>query len=304
MNFSNFVEDIRKYLEESLKATSMSSNLSDYVTGKPIIELVVIIIFRVVLKVGIVILVYFVMKKILKKIKAKILDIEEKRRVNKSALGFSFSVIRTTVYIVFALYSLKLFGLSNIETATVLGAAGVGIGFALKDIVGNFIGGINILAFKPYSIGQFVEINTFQGEVTEINIFATELTTVDNKKIFIPNGKIIISEVINFTSHKTRRVEHKFSISYTDNFKTAISILESIADNHEKVLKKSKEKQRMIRVIELAESSVKIIFRVWCRREDYWDVYFDTLEQAKETFDREGIKIPFPQTDVHLKTKI
>ncbi|MGL6119242.1 MAG: mechanosensitive ion channel family protein, partial [Fusobacteriaceae bacterium] len=276
MNFSNFVEDIRKYLEESLKASSMSSNLSDYATGKPIIELLAIIVFKIVLKVGIVILFYFAVRKLLKIIQAKILDIEQKKQVNKSALGFSFSVIRTTVYIVFALYSLKLFGLSNIETATVLGAAGVGIGFALKDIVGNFIGGINILAFKPYSIGQFVEINTFQGEVTEINIFATELTTVDNKKIFIPNGKIIISEVINFTSHKTRRVEHKFSISYTDNFKTAISLLEEIADNHEKVLKETKERPRMIRVIELAESSVKIIFRVWCRREDYWDVYFDT----------------------------
>ncbi|MGL5578763.1 MAG: mechanosensitive ion channel family protein, partial [Fusobacteriaceae bacterium] len=165
------------------------------------------------------------------------------------------------------------------------------------DVLANFSGGVIILVFKPYKIGDFIEVGDKTGEVESISIFSTELNTIDNKKVFVPNGGIVMNHITNYSANKVRRVEIIFGIAYSDDFRKAIEILNTIADSHEKILHTV---GKTIRVKELGNSSVNILYRVWCKNEDYWTVHFDSTEMAKEAFDRVGITIPFPQMDVHL----
>ena len=173
----------------------------------------------------------------------------------------------------------------------------MGIGFALKDTLANFAGGLILLFFKPYKTGDFIEVSGKSGEVQGITVFSTELNTIDNKRIIVPNGILVANDITNYTKNKVRRVEILFGIGYKDDFRKAIEVLEGVATSQEKILQTI---EKTIRVKTLGDSSVNILYRVWCRGDDYWDVYYDSIELAKESFDREGISIPFPQRDIHI----
>lgn len=264
-------------------------NFIQYIKG-----LVGIIILRLI---GVIIVVY-IGKRVIKLTERFLVRLEENRKIDKSLGSFIISMYKVFSYLLLIVISLRIFGINETSLATILGAAGVGVGFAAKDILGNFAGGMIILVFKPYKIGDFIDVDGKSGEVKAISIFATELDTIDNKKIIVPNGKIITTHITNFTANKVRRVEIDFGISYKSDFRKAIKLLNEISESHDKVIQKI---EKTIRVKSLGDSSVQILFRVWCKKDDYWDVYYDTIELAKEMFDREGIEIPFPQMDVHLK---
>lgn len=180
----------------------------------------------------------------------------------------------------------------------VLGAAGLAVGLALQGTLQNFAGGVMILLFKPYEVGDFIEAQGFMGSVKEIQIFTTVLLTPDNRKVIIPNSPLATGSITNFSAMPTRRIDFSFGIGYTDDIDKAKSLLMKMAEADERVLKD--ENPPAVMVEALADSSVNLKLRVWLKAEDYWDVFFDYTEGVKKQFDKAGISIPFPQRDVHV----
>ncbi len=242
------------------------------------------------------VLVFLVFRKIIDILMKKYEQLDRKDS-NKSLHTFSGSILRLSLNFIAIMIALLIVGVKQTAFVGLLGGAGLGIGLALKDTLANFAGGVILIVFKAYEIGDFIEIDGQSGSVHEINVFATTLNTIDNKRILVPNGLATSHQIINYTKNKMRRVDLLFGISYNDDFKKAIKILTEIAESHPQI---SQRIDKTIRLRELADSSVNITFRVWCKSEDYWGVYYDIMESAKLRFDEDGISIPFPQMDVHM----
>jgi small conductance mechanosensitive channel len=190
-----------------------------------------------------------------------------------------------------------MIGIETTSFIAVLGAAGLAIGLALQGSLANFAGGVLLLIFRPYKVGDFVDAAGQMGVVKKIEIFSTILTTGDNKTIIIPNGAISNSPITNFSTQATRRVDIVFGIGYDDDLKKAKQVLKEIIDADERI---HKDPEPLIVISNLGDSSVDITTRSWVDSGDYWGVYFDLTEKAKLAFDENGISIPYPQTDVHL----
>lgn len=191
-------------------------------------------------------------------------------------------------------------GMVGIETTSfvaILGAAGLAVGLALQGSLANFAGGVLILLFKPFKVGDLIEAQGFIATVKEIQIFNTILKTADNRIIIIPNGALSNNSLVNINQESTRRVDFVFGIGYDDDIDLAKSTLETLAKGDSRVLS---DPAPVIVLSELADSSVNFTVRVWAKTEDYWGVYFDLHESVKKTFDAKGISIPYPQQDVHM----
>ena len=194
-------------------------------------------------------------------------------------------------------------GMIGIETTSfiaVLGAAGLAIGLAMQGNLANFASGVLILVFKPFKVGDYVEAGGVSGTVKEIQIFTTILNTVDNRRIIIPNSNVTGGAITNFSAEPTRRVDLVFGISYEDDIDQARALLERLISEDTRILPVP---AHQVVVSELADSSVNLTVRVWCNSADYWGIHFDLIENAKKAMDREGISIPFPQSDVHIHQK-
>jgi small conductance mechanosensitive channel len=178
-----------------------------------------------------------------------------------------------------------------------LGVAGFVVGFALQDTLSNFASGMMILVYRPYDIGDLVDVGGVFGVVNRMNLVSTTLLTLDNQMIVIPNSKIWGDVIKNVTAQDTRRIDMVFGIAYSDDIPKAETLLEEIVKSHDKVLKSPAP---MVRLHELGASSVDFIVRPWVQVEDYWEVYWDVTRAVKLKFDAEGISIPFPQRDVHI----
>jgi small conductance mechanosensitive channel len=179
----------------------------------------------------------------------------------------------------------------------VIGAAGFVIAFALQNSLGNFASGILVMVFKPFDVGDLVEIGGVLGKVQSMNLLSVLIRTPDNKAVIIPNNNIWGDSIINVTDSDTRRVDLEFGIGYDDDIETAQKIMEQAVSEHPLVLK---DPEPVIRVHALADSSVNFVCRPWVKTEDYWDVYWDLTRTVKERFDQGGVSIPFPQQDIHV----
>ena len=191
----------------------------------------------------------------------------------------------------------SMIGIETTSFIAVLGAAGLAIGLALQGSLANFAGGVLVLLFRPFKVGDFVEAQGVMGTVHEIQIFNTIMKTPDNKVIIVPNGSISNGIITNFSREATRRVDFVFGIGYSDDIAKAKATIERLVKEDSRALS---DPEPMIVVSELADSSVNITTRVWVNAADYWGLFFDLTEKVKLTFDQEGISIPFPQRDVHL----
>ena len=199
-----------------------------------------------------------------------------------------------------ALLFISVAGMVGIETTSfiaILGAAGLAIGLALQGTLANFAGGVLVLLFRPYKVGDFVEAQGVMGTVAEIQIFNTVIRTGDNKRIIVPNGAISNGIITNFSAEDTRRVDFVFGIGYDDDIAKAKATLLRILSEDERI---HSDPEPFVVVSELADSSVNFTVRVWVNSADYWGVYFGTTEKVKIVFDQEGISIPYPQQDVHM----
>ena len=191
----------------------------------------------------------------------------------------------------------SMVGIATTSFVAILGAAGLAVGLALQGGLANFAGGVIILIFKPFKVGDFIDAQGHMGTVSEITIFTTILKTPDNKTVIIPNGALSNGSMVNFSTEPRRRVDMDFGIGYNDDINKAKDVLKSMVDSDTRVLK---DPAPQIVVGELADSSVNFKVRAWCEASDYWGIYFDMQEKVKQNFDKEGISIPFPQRDVHV----
>lgn len=191
----------------------------------------------------------------------------------------------------------SMVGVATASFIAMLGAAGLAVGLALQGSLANFAGGVLILFFKPFKVGDLIEAQGYLGIVKEIQIFVTILTTLDNQRIIIPNGLLSNGCLTNLNAEPHRRVDMVFGISYGDDVLQVKRILHEVIASDSRVLT---EPASEVYVKEHAESSINMLVRVWVKPENYWGVYFHMYEQVKLTFDREGISIPFPQRDVHM----
>ena len=199
-----------------------------------------------------------------------------------------------------ALLFISVASMVGIETTSfiaLLGAAGLAIGLALQGTLANFAGGVLVLLFRPYKVGDFVDAQGVSGTVSQIQIFNTVLTTADNKTIIVPNGAISNGIITNYSTQTTRRVDFVFGIGYNDDIDAARTIIRDVIAADDRALA---DPEPLIVVSELADSSVNLTVRVWVNSSDYWGLNFDLIERVKNAFDAAGIAIPYPQTDVHL----
>ncbi|MBC8328801.1 MAG: mechanosensitive ion channel [Planctomycetes bacterium] len=220
-----------------------------------------------------------------------------KARVDKTLASFLANLARMGMIVMVFISAISKLGVETNSFIAVLAASGLAIGFAMQDSLGNLASGVMLMFFQPFKTGDFVEAGGTSGVVEEIMVFSTRMRTPDNKRIIVPNGQITGGNIINYSANNTRRVDLTFGISYGDSMKKAKGILERLVKEDERVLK---DPAPAIVIGALADSSVNILCRPWVKTADYWAVYWDLLEKAKEAFDAEGVSIPFPQRDVHL----
>ena len=210
---------------------------------------------------------------------------------------FIVNITRKTVFLIGFVVALSMLEINIGPLLATIGAAGFIVGFALQGTLSNFAAGILILVYRPYDVGDLVDIGGTFGTVEAMTIVSTTLRKLDNQKVIVPNNMIWGDIITNVTGTSKRRVDMVFGIGYSDDIAKAQKILEEILANHAAILK---DPEPIVRVHELGDSSVNFVVRPWVETENYWDVHWDITRSVKERFDAEGVSIPFPQRDVHL----
>jgi small conductance mechanosensitive channel len=213
--------------------------------------------------------------------------------LNKFLCGLTSAVMKVMLLISVA----SMIGIATTSFIAVIGAAGLAIGLALQGSLANFAGGVLILIFKPFKVGDTIEAQGFHGAVTEIQILYTVVDTFDNRRIVIPNGSLSNATLVNVSIYKNRRCDMTFGIHYDDDIDKAKAILQRLFEEDERSLK---DPEPRICVGSLGDNSVNLMFRPWVATDDLWPYYWDMHEKVKKAFDKEGITIPYPQRDMHI----
>ena len=221
----------------------------------------------------------------------------ERRELDQALTGFVGNLVNAFIVTVAVIAALNQLGIQTTSLVAIVGAAGLAVGLALKDSLGNFAAGVMILLFRQFKAGDLIEAAGILGVVESLNIFSTQLRTGDNKTIFVPNGNLIGDNIINYSTKPTRRVDLVIGVSYDADLSHVKSVLADITAKDDRILK---DPETTIGVLELADSSVNLAVRPWVNAADSWNVYLDPHEAIKVRFDQEGIGIPYPQRDVHL----
>jgi len=247
-------------------------------------------------------LIFFVGKWLIKLIVRKINSVSEDV-FDETLSSFIKSISKTVLYTLLFFTIGSTIGIAMSSFIAVFSAIAFAVGLSLQGSLQNFAGGVLILASRPFNVEDFIEIpdSGLKGKVKSIQILYTTLITRDNRKIVIPNGELSNNEIINYNSEPNRRVDLVFGIGYDDDINDAKKFLNDIVQEHELILD---DPQPLIRVSEHGDSSVNINCYVWCETKNYWDVYYDLMEEVKIVFDREDINIPYPQRDIHIVKEI
>ncbi|MBT2162484.1 mechanosensitive ion channel family protein [Zobellia laminariae] len=222
----------------------------------------------------------------------------EKKDYDLALESFLQSFINIALKVLLFVLVITQLGVKSSSLIAIIGAAGLAIGLALQGSLSNFAGGVLILLFKPFKIGDFISAQSVDGTVKEITIFYTKLSTFGNQLAIIPNGQLSNNNVVNYSAMPTRRDNIKVGIGYSSNIKAAKDIMLDICQKNENVLKDPKPE---VYVDALGDSSVNLSLRFWAENSVFWAAHFFILEEIKRRFDEEGIEIPFPQRDVHVK---
>lgn len=236
-----------------------------------------------------------VLGRILSKLLGKAL--QRSGRSSKMLHAFFVNLVRRFVWFAGLLIGISYLGVNIGPMVAAIGGAGFVVGFALKDSLSNFAAGLMILLYRPFDVGHFIKTAGVEGVVESLSMVATILKTPDNQQVIIPNGKIWNDVITNVSAKGTRRVDLVFGVGYEDDLQQVQNILEKLTLQHELVLK---EPETVVKVHELADSSVNFVVRPWAKTSDYWAVYWDLTRQVKDAFDQAGISIPYPQRDVHV----
>lgn len=229
------------------------------------------------------------------------------KAMNKSKLDvtiskFAQSAVKIVLYVFVVIIALTILGVPMESIIAVVATAGVAVGLALQNSLSNLAGGFLILLEKPFKVGSYIKCGGEEGVVDAISILYTKLLTTDNKAVFIPNGTAANAVLVNFSDTETRRVEHLISISYTEDLDRAIASINKAIEGNTKILREG-DKAPFIRLSSQDASSLGIVVRLWGKADDYWDIYFDSLEAIRRQFVKDNIDVPFNQLDVFIKNK-
>ncbi len=220
----------------------------------------------------------------------------EKRNVDPTLMPFLAGLISTLLKIMLIISVVDIVGVKTTSFVAVLAAAGLAVGLALQGSLANFAGGVLVMIFKPYQVGDYIQAQGEAGTVSSIQMFNTVLKTPDNRKVIIPNGAISSGTITNFSTEETRSMDMVFGIGYDDDLEKAKNVLKEMADADKRLLT---DPAPFIAVKELADSSVNLVVRIWCKKEDYWDIHFDWQNNVKLRFDKENISIPYPHRTIY-----
>ncbi|MGI9370691.1 MAG: mechanosensitive ion channel family protein [Ruegeria sp.] len=226
-----------------------------------------------------------------------------RRRINSTpqidpTLGnFMSSIVKWVILAIVLVAVLGIFGIQATSIVAILGAASLAIGLALQGTLSDLAAGVMLVVFRPYKIGQYVDIGGTAGSVVDLNLFTTELVTPDNVQIIVPNGQAWGSIITNYSAHDTRRVDLVFGIDYGDSADDAMKVILDVAKADDRI---HSDPEPWVRVTNLGDGSVDLTARLWCAAADYWDVKFEITKTIKEAFDAKGVSIPYPHTvEIH-----
>lgn len=246
---------------------------------------------------AIAIVVFYVGRLIITKLYKVVSGVFARRSIDRSLAVFVLSMVRIVLYFILIVTVIGILGINTTSFIAIFASAGVAVGMALSGNLSNFAGGLIILLFKPYKVGDYIEAQGVGGTVKEIQMFHTVLGTPDNKIIYIPNGSLSSGVVTNFSNQTTRRVDWTFGVEYGSDYEKVKQVIESVLAKDSRIL--SEPAAPFIALTALADSSVNVVVRVWVNSSDYWGVYFDINKNIYATFNEVGIDFPFPQLTVH-----
>lgn len=265
------------------------NNVQDWLTTTGI-KIIVSVIFLIVS--------FALINGISKKIEKKGGKLEQSKHVDKTVYRTLSYIIKIALKVLVIFSIVAYLGIDTSAITALLASLGVGVGLAVNGTLSNLAGGILLLFTRPFKDGDYICANGYEGFVEDIYICNTKIRTNDNKVVYLPNGKLSTSEIVNYTENPTRRVDLTYSIAYSDDFEKAAELVKQVAAANPKILQDPAPKAR---ITAHSASSIDLFCPVWCNKEDYWDVLFYMNEQVKKTFDENGVTIPFGQIDVHLK---
>lgn len=242
-------------------------------------------------------LIFIIGRWIAKMVRSAVKRVMGRRNLDPMLINFLGAILYSLLLVAVVIAAVGQLGIQTTPLVAVLGAAGLAVGLALQNSLGNFAAGVMLIFFRPFTKGDYVEAGGTSGTVDEVGIFNTVLNTPDNRRVIVPNGQITSDAITNYSAHDTRRIDMIIGVDYGDDLKTARSTLEKVVKAHDKVLD---DPEPIVWVMELADSSVNFAVRPWVTTADYWQVRNELLEQLKAELEAAGCSIPFPQRDVHL----
>jgi small conductance mechanosensitive channel len=250
------------------------------------------------LKVFAALAIYVIGRLIAKLIAKGILKALKSRSIDDTVASFIHNLTYGALYVFVIIAALSQLGIQTASFIIIIGAAGLAIGLALQGSLSNFASGVLMIIFRPFKIGDYVEAGGQSGTVEDIQIFCTQLKTPDNKVVIIPNSAIMDDSIVNYSSKEIRRVDLKIGVSYDAYLPDVKALLTKTVAANTKVLHTEGYK---IAALELGDSSVNFVVRVWAKTPEYWDVYFELIESIKLALDENNIGIPYPQMDIHVQ---
>ncbi len=250
------------------------------------------------LKLVVAILIFIVGRIVAKWLKKMTAKVTNKANVDQTLANFLADLVYIAVLIVVVILALNNLGVKTTSLIAVLGAATLAIGLSLQSNLSNLGSGILLLFNRPFKVGDYVEAGGVSGTIEKISLFNTEMVTPDNKKIFLPNASVTGSNIINYSTYNTRRLDLTVEIDYQDDVEKTKEILRNLAKSDERILN---EPEPQIEVSELGANGIILIFRTWVKTVDYWPVKFSLLTKINEAFKENGVTIPYPQMDVHIE---
>ncbi|MEN8763937.1 MAG: mechanosensitive ion channel domain-containing protein [Thiogranum sp.] len=250
------------------------------------------------IKIAVALAIFIIGRWIAKWLTGVVRKVMAKSNMDDMLIQFLGNIVYTILLLVAVMAALDHLGIQTTSLLAVFGAAGLAIGLALKDSLGNFSSGVMLILFRPFKVGDFIEAGGESGVVEQVRMFATILRTGDNREVIIPNSQIYGGTIVNYSANETRRIDLVFGIGYDDDIAKAKQTLESIMQQDERILAYPAP---AVAVGELADSSVNFNVRPWVKTTDYWQVRADMLEKVKLAFDANGISIPYPQQYVYMR---
>ena len=301
MENDTVIEQVTETLQDTTVVNTMVKDIKEMATT-PVSDWLPNVVKEYVVPFGIKLVVAIVVlllgRWVIKLIKKGLTRIMERRKADPSLSSFLMSLVSVLLTFLLIIAIVGILGVNTSSLVALLASAGLAIGMALSGTLQNFAGGVMIMLFKPFKVGDFISAQGYEGVVNEIQIFNTHVLTPDNKEVILPNGSLSTGAMTNFSKQGTRRVDWSFSIAYGDDYDKAKLLLLRLCDEDGRI---QKTPQPFVELGKLNDSSVDITVRVWVDAADYWAVFFSMNEKVYKAFAAEGLSIPFPQMDVHMR---